>query len=138
MADGDYYASIADVQQALMNAGLGISGNSLLDDDAIDLMSKIIQAKLHLRLGLSTLTSETHVIAVELLKEMMIDLLLQRIIAARHANENNLSDLGAIQAFWTISPTLTYAMIADLNLVKRLISSSKGIYNHNIFTGSRI
>ena len=137
MADGDYYASYADVQEVLMNTGLGLAGNTLLDDAAIEKVLKIGQAKLHLRLGLSTLTSETHVVAVELLKEMEIDMSLQRIIAARYGNDNNLSDLGAVQAFWTISPTLTYAQIADLNLIKRLISSNKGIFNHNIFSGSR-
>ena len=138
MADGDYYASYADVQNLLMNAGLGVAGNTLLDADAIEKILKIGQAKLHLRLGLSSLTSVTDVVAVELLKEMEVDMALQRILAARHANENNLSDIAAIQAFWTISPTLTYAQIADLNLIRRVISSSRGIFNHNIFTGGRI
>jgi len=138
MADGDYYASYADVQNLLMNAGLGKAGNTLLDADAIEKILKIGQAKLHLRLGLSSLTSVTDVVAVELLKEMEVDMALQRILAARHANENNLSDIAAIQAFWTISPTLTYAQIADLNLIRRVISSSRGIFNHNIFTGGRI
>ena len=138
MADGDYYASYADVQNLLMNTNLGTAGNTLLDDTTIEKVLKIGQAKLHLRLGLSTLTSETNVVAVELLKEMEVDMALQRIIAARHANENNLSDLGAVQAFWTLSPTITYAQLADLNLIKRVISSTKGIYNHNVFTGGRV
>ncbi|MCK5644632.1 MAG: hypothetical protein KAJ19_27790 [Gammaproteobacteria bacterium] len=137
MADLDYYASFADVKDILENAGLGDAGNTLLDDDAIEKILKIAQAKLHLRLGLTTLTSQTDVIAVELLKEMQVTYILQWIIAARHANENNLSDIGIVQTFWTMAPTFTFAQQADLALIKRVIDVNKGSANYNMRTGAR-
>jgi len=137
MADGDYYADYADVQDILQNSGLGTDGNTLLDDEAIEKILKIAQAKMHIRLGLSTLTSQTDVIVDELLREMQVAYVLQWIIAARHANENNLSDIGIVQTFWTLAPTFTYAQEQELRWIKRKISGNKGMHNHNIYTGSR-
>ena len=137
MADGDYYADYADVQDILQNSSLGTDGNTLLDDEAIEKILKIAQAKMHIRLGLSTLTSQTDVIVDELLREMQVAYVLQWIIAARHANENNLSDIGIVQTFWTLAPTFTYAQEQELRWIKRKISGNKGMHNHNIYTGSR-
>jgi len=139
MADLDYYASYADISDILQNANLTNSGNSLLDDDAAEKILKISQAKIHIRIGKdNTLTSITGVVFVELLKEIQVAYILQWIIAARHANENNLSDIAAVQVFWTLAPTFTYAQEQTLKWVKRKISVNKGMHNHNIWTGSRV
>lgn len=138
MADLDYYASYADVQDILMNAGLGLDGNTILDDEAIEKILKISQAKIHGKLLLRTLTSITNVVDVEILKEIQIDHIMQRILAARHANENNLSDISSLTAFWTMAPTFTFAQLGDLARIKRLNQSSKGAFNHDIRTGSRL
>jgi len=137
MADGDYYADYDDIQDILQNADLGTDGNTLLDDEAIEKILKISQAKIHLRLGLSTLTSQTDVIVDEILREIQVAYVMQWVLAARHFNENNLSDIGVVQTFWTIAPTFTYAQEQELRWIKRKISTTKGMYNHNIFTGSR-
>ena len=137
MADGDYYASYADIQYILMNAGLGTAGNTMFDENAIETALKLAQGKIHLFLNLDTLTSITGDVYIEVLKSIQIHLVHQRIIAARHAKENNLADTTVLTTFWQLSPQFTYQQKDELEIIKRRVNGY-GIYNYNIRTGSRI
>lgn len=138
MADGDYYASYADVQKLLMNAGIGVADNTMFDDDAIELALKISQARIHLKIGLpDTLTSITGAVYAEVLKGIQIHQILQRIIAARHCKDQNLASIEVLNTFWTLSPQFTIQQREDLKEIKRKYHGL-AIANYDIRTGARI
>ena len=141
VADGtEYYASYADVRNLLMNENLGVANATLWDDNAIEKGLKIDQGKINWKIGLrNTLTSYSgDVVVVEILRGIMYTLQLQRVLVARHANQNNLSAIETLQAFWTISPTFTFAQLNDMKEIKREIRASRGFFNHNIWSGGRV
>lgn len=137
MADGDYYASYADVKHILMNSNLGTSGNALWDDDAIEKALKMDQAKLHLRMRITTLTSLTDVVDIEVLKAILIHMQSQRILVSRHFNEGNIDNLETLQAFWALSPQITYSQLNDMKVIARKYHGLK-IKNYDMLSGRAV
>ena len=136
MADGDYYASYADVQEVLMNENLGVANATIIDDAAIEKILKITQGKIHLRLMRSDLTSLTNVVFAEVLKEMEIGLLTQMAIRARHMKENNLADTDILTTYWTLSPNITKDMKEELESIRLQLDGVA--FNYNIRNGAEI
>jgi hypothetical protein len=96
MASGDHYASYTDVQKVLMNAGLGVSGNTMFDDTAIEAALDITMAMIHLELDITSKTSTSPY--ADILKGIQIDMVTQYIIRARFFQDTNLADPGILNS----------------------------------------
>ena len=109
MADpGTFYCAYTDVQQLLSNDNIGIAGSKLYDEESLLAACTVSQAKIHLKLGIRTLTKLTDAIYKEVLKGIQIDLIMMRILQARQMNMNNISSASEITGFWQLMPGLTY------------------------------
>jgi len=109
MADpGTFYVAYTDVQKLLSNANIGVVGSKLYNEDSLELACKVSQAKLHLKLGIRTMTKITDDVYKEVLKGIQTDLIMMRILQARQMNENNISSASEITSFWQMMPGLTY------------------------------
>lgn len=95
MADGDHYAAYADVQNACMNASIGVSA-TMYSTAALELALDITMANIHLELGGITTKISTEPYAT-VLKGIQIDVTKQMILHARLFNENNLVDVNVIK-----------------------------------------
>jgi len=136
MTDGDHYAAYADVQYLLMNAGLGVAGNTLFDANAIDLGLSITLAILHGYMGLTTLTKLTQAVQAVILKGIQIDMITMMILRARALNENNISAFGETTQFWQITPYLTQA---HKQMLDKMIDQNEGVaWTFNTVTGTEV
>lgn len=108
MADGDHYAAYADVQNKLSNAGIGTAGNTLYDADSLEIALDLSQVVINTYIRGDPDGADVTGGAAVLCKMVQIDLVFMMILQARHIQNNNLNDAGAIQSFWQITPQLTY------------------------------
>lgn len=96
MADGDYYASYADIQNSLMNTGLGVSGNTLFDANAIEIALLTSMNVMHTILNVSAKIATAPY--TNTCRAIQIDVVKQCIIHARFFKEQNLTDPGILTA----------------------------------------
>lgn len=136
MADGDYYAAYADIGTLLMNAGIGVVGNTLFDEDGVEMALNITMAIIHGYLGLTTLTKLTQTVHAVLLKGIQIDLVAMMILRARAFTENNLSAFGETTQFWQITPYLTNS---HTKMLDRMLDQIDGVaWAFNTSTGRQV
>lgn len=116
MADpGTFYCSYEDVKNILNEQSIGAAGSTLYSEASLLLACTMAQAKIHLKLGIRTITKISDAIYKEILKGIQVDLIMMRILQGRILNENNISDPSAITGYWSIMPALTYEHLKILN-----------------------
>lgn len=109
MADpGTFYCAYTDVRNLLNNANLGVAGSTFYTEDSLLVACKVSQSKIHLKLGIRTMTKISDEVYEEVFKGIMTDLIMMRILQSRQMNMNNISNAGEIQSFWQMMPGLTY------------------------------
>ena len=69
-------------------------------------------------------------------KGIQINMIMMRILQARHLKENNLADSGAIQGFFRVMPAFTFEDKHTLAIIRSKVLATS--YNFNIQTGARI
>ncbi len=119
MADGDYYATYAEVRTRFMNAGLAVAGNTMYDDDAVELGLLTSTALIHIFIYNDNTTTMFTGNYATLCKVVQLDMMLMRILQSRHTQENNLASASEIQGFWSIMPAFTRFHTQMMNIVKQ-------------------
>ena len=133
MADGDHYAAYADIGLLLMNTGLAVAGNTLLNDTGAEVALDVTMAMMHSRMGIETLTKLTNVVHAALLKGIQIDLVAMQILRARIFNENNISSFSEGVQFWQITPYLTRS---HEKMLDKIVDQNDGVaWSFNVATG---
>ena len=133
MADGDYYATYAEVQQRFMNAGLATAGNTLYDDDAVELALLTSTALIHAFIYNDNTTTLLTGNYGTICKAVQLDMVMMRALQSRHMQENNLSSASEIQSFWSVMPAFTFFHKEMLNIVKQNAVSQT--YNGDVRNG---
>jgi len=136
MADGDYYASYPDVRNLLNEQSIGGAASTLYTENSLELALSVSQAYIHQYLGLTSMACTTNPVHVATLKAIQIDLIMMRILQAKHINQNNLTEAGAIQSFWQVMPYLTNA---HKQLLDRIADQLEGVaWTFDVRTGSEV
>ena len=118
MADpGTFYAAYTDVQQLLNNASIGAAGSTLYSEASLLVACTVSQAKIHLKLGITTMTKLTQAVFIQVLKAIQIDLIHMRILQGVSLNEKNISTSDAITSYWSLMPALTREHNQMLDLI---------------------
>jgi hypothetical protein len=137
MTDGDHYASYADVRDALMKAHIGVDGSTLYDDGALEYALDTTMDEIHTELDFRT-TKVTDSPVVNVLRKIQVELIFQMILMARHVQENNLADAGAIQGFWQITPSFTREHMRKLRKINSYLRGNNNVFLYSSHTGDQI
>jgi len=115
MTDGDYYAAYADVQYMWQDANLGVAGNGILDANGIEIALKTSQAILHLLAGFDDLVSITHVVYVEVLKMIQLDMIGRRIALSKGMK---FTDANEVINFLKSMPSVTDEQLGWIGIIR--------------------
>lgn len=118
MADGDHYATYADIQNIIQNSNVTGLTDTLFNAAGTELALDLTQAIINEYLGESDLTSISDTVGAVLCKHVQLNVVTMMILRARQFKETSLDNMGDMISYWQITPALTPADKQLLDMIK--------------------
>ena len=118
---------LAQAEKLLMDENIGTDGGTTYDDAALEIALDLTMDLIHMKLDFRT-TKVTESPIANVLRTIQKDLIFMMILQAKHVNQNNLVDAGAVVSFWQITPALTNehkALLKDVKVHLRTTNIAK-------------